>query len=574
MTTVITTNEQIDELVESLLDPKRKRPACVVSTPNKSLEPLFDVEGIESETGQVCDVYLVVGGELTRHMQSLMPYETHVYGGAARVYASGFSEAAPELAGRIRYVYPAGAVSKSTDRLTGEIWTAANAAGLLAKPSVSAKPAAGKVVQIYGDASVLIKLTNGDLTTIRQEVTFPGVPMSWLFKVGQSVSGKFDSGTRIFTLDRPGSTVEEIVATIGTGNVTLGLVRSTDRKSAKIAMHPNVEFEVRKDEITGNPRDTVDGYLGVGDVVPVRLYRDPQGRIRLRMDDIDDDETLHPALVLVEGGEPWLVEGRVLFEPIEDNFVDVEALADDSDEVLSEDEFGVSAVVVPTPSEVVAPAKLNNQQRLHQAAIAHYLGVIKRGNRLIEGLRESNRALKLALSDAQTHSANQTEEINRFRMTSAGVRKSKVVESRSGSTAFSRCNRFETAEDWYREEIRRAWLKDFTPSERKAHTLLDGHWLCGEDFLEGVTAKKLDDNEMRKLTRAVLFLVTGRAAFDHLLEAHPLYENGKPMLIDGDPVMRMHIENGNPQAKRLHYVKKAGGVVELLQVSIHDDFGV
>jgi hypothetical protein len=106
------------------------------------------------------------------------------------------------------------------------------------------------------------------------------------------------------------------------------------------------------------------------------------------------------------------------------------------------------------------------------------------------------------------------------------------------------------------------------------HTLIDAQWLCGEDFLKGVSAKKLDDNEMRKLTRAVLFLVTGRAAFDHLMEAHPLYENGKPMVIDGDPVMRMHIENGNPQAKRLHYVKRAGGIVDLLQVSIHDDFGV
>ena len=574
MVTQVTTIQQVEALAQELLNPKRKRPVCVVSTSNHSVEPAFDVEAIDSEAGQVCDVYLVVGGELTRHMQSLMPLETHVYGGAARVYPIGFTEASPEVAGTIRYVYPVGSVAKSTDRLTSDIWAAANSAGLLAKPSLSAKPATGKVVQIYGDASVLVELSPQVFATIRQEVTFPGVPMSWLFKIGQKVSGKYDADTRIFTLDRPGSTVDEIVAKIGTGNVTFGLVRATDRKTAKIALHPNVEFEVRKDEITGNPRDTVDGYLGVGDVVPVRLYRDPQGRIRLRMDDIDDYEVLHPALVLVEGGEPWLVEGRVLYEPIEENFVDVEALADDSGEVLNEDEFDAEPALAPSPAQVVAPAKLNNEQRLHQAAIAHYLAEIKRGNRLIEGLRESNRTLKRALSAAQDHRANQTEEINRLRMTSAGARKSKVVEGRAGSTAFSRRNRFETAEEWFSEEIRRAWLKDFTPSERKAHPLVEKQWSCGAGFLPGVTSQKLDDNEMRKLVRAVLFLVTGRAAFDHLMEAHSLYENGKPMVIDGDPVMRMHIENGNPQAKRLHYAKKPGGVVELLQVSIHDDFGV
>ena len=517
------------------------------------------------------------GGELTRHLQSLMPAEKHVYGGAARVYAVGFSESAPHFAAMPRFVHSSIEAIKAADRLSSDIWAAANAAGLLPKPGVTAKEMQGTVLSIYGDASVAIKLNNGDLTTIRQAATFPDVPMSWLFKVGQTIRGLYDAEARIFEIDRPGSTVEEIIAAVGLGNVTFGLVRSTDRKTAKIALHPDVEFDLRKDEVTGNQWDTVDGYLGVGDVVPVRIYRDPQGRVRLRMDDIDDDEVVYPALILVEGGEPWLVEGRVLFEPIEDNFVDTAGLTRGSGELLDESEYvQETAEPSPTPGPVVASPKprLNTQERNHENAVAHYRGIIATGNKRIEELNDHIDELSRLLDGAQAQLLVRNEEVVKLRPLAALARKTRVSNDRSGSTAYARQKRFATLEEWFREEVRRAWFKDFTPSERKQFVLTNDDWGFGENLLPRLKVSLVDDNELRKLIRAVIFLVTGRNAVEHLNEAHPLKENDKPMLLGGEPVMRMHIENGNPQAMRLHYLKKRDGSITLLKVVKHDDFTI
>ena len=54
----------------------------------------------------------------------------------------------------------------------------------------------------------------------------------------------------------------------------------------------------------------ISSYLDIGGAVPVSLYRHPEGKIRLRMNDIDDDEPVPPALAVIEGGEPWLLEDR------------------------------------------------------------------------------------------------------------------------------------------------------------------------------------------------------------------------------------------------------------------------
>jgi len=577
MATTIKDSASLELLAKELLSANRNRPVCLISTPNHSVEPAFDVEQVDDEVSAVCDVYLVEGGDLTRELALLLPSETHVYGGAARVYPLGFSTSSPEKVGKVRYVYPAGALAKSTERLTSDIWAAANEAGLLAKPSASAKEVVGIVKTIFDDSLVLLELGPQSLATIRQETTFAGVPMSWLFKIGQKVKGKYDSNTRIFTLDRPGSTVQSLVAAIGLNHVTFGLVKETDRKTAKIALHPDVVFELRKDEITGNPRDVVSDYLAVGDVVEVRIYRDPQGRIRLRMDDIDDDETLYPALVLVEGGEPWLVEGRVLFEPIDDNFVDTTDLTRGSGELLDESDYvQEKADASPGPGKAVAgpKPKLNTQERNHENAIAHYRGIIATGNKRIEELNENIDYLSKHLNEAQAQLRTRNEELTKLRPLAAQARKAKVSQERAGSTAYARRKRFETQEEWFREEIRRAWFKDFAATERKKFVLHDDKLAFGPNFLKGVTIDRVDDNELRKLIRNIVFVVTGRNAVEHFFEVHPLKENDKPMVLNGDSVMRMHVENGNPQAMRLHYLKQRDGTHILLKVVNHDDYTI
>jgi hypothetical protein len=71
--------------------------------------------------------------------------------------------------------------------------------------------------------------------------------------------------------------------------------------------------------------------------------------------------------------------------------------------------------------------------------------------------------------------------------------------------------------------------------------------------------------------------VTGRNAFEHITEDHPLREadeNSKPEVIrdDGAASRRAYIESHTAQSRRLHYWKLKDGSIELSRVGLHDDF--
>ena len=180
MATLVTTIEQAQDLAEGLLNTRRAKPWCVISTPNDDTNPVFDVASIEDDVASVSEVFVIWGGPATRVLQELLPPDTHVFGGAARVYPISFAATKGATAGKLRYVYPPGTVAQSTQRLNSDIWAAAMDAGLLAQATADAIATTGVVKQFYGDSVALLQLENGELVSIRQEATFPGVPLTWI----------------------------------------------------------------------------------------------------------------------------------------------------------------------------------------------------------------------------------------------------------------------------------------------------------------------------------------------------------------------------------------------------------
>ncbi len=154
----------------------------------------------------------------------------------------------------------------------------------------------------------------------------------------------------------------------------------------------------------------------------------------------------------------------------------------------------------------------------------------------------------------------------------AEARKAKSSEPKPGAGAYARRDRFETLEEWFNEELRRTWLGLYAPADRKRYPLLESNWTYNEEFFNGVTPRDLDETELRKLLRAIVHLVTGRNGVERIAESHELRANNKPLLRGNDPALRMHIENGQAQAKRLHYYKLAAGGYELWQVGNHDEY--
>ena len=94
------------------------------------------------------------------------------------------------------------------------------------------------------------------------------------------------------------------------------------------------------------------------------------------------------------------------------------------------------------------------------------------------------------------------------------------------------------------------------------------------DFFPSILERKLDDDELRKLVRVVLDLVTGRNAVEHKHTVHAMQDGlggAQRTRSDGSLCWRMHLENGQPQAKRLHYWQLRDGQVQLGWVANHDE---
>jgi hypothetical protein len=574
MAKIIRTAEDARELAAGLLDRTRKAPWLVISTPNDDIKPVFDLEAIKDEVDSVSQIFVVWGGPATRELQELLPADTHVFGGAARTYPIDFAITNGASAGKLRYVYPPGTVGQSTARLISDVWAAANEAGLLKEAAASAVQVTGEVAQFYGDSVAVIKLTNGQLASIRQEATFPGVPLTWVFSLGQKITGKFDASTRIFTLAGQDFSVADAVSHFGYETVTLGLIKETSRKHAVIAIHPNLDFEVTKAEITGNPHDVINEYLRVGEVWPVRIYRDPQGRTRLKMNDIDDDESIAEAVSLLPGGQPWLDQARYAdfgeeasLEP-EAPAAEIVTLGAD-DPGLADQPVVEIAPVLPGLSPAEAKDKAT---RAFEHTITYQRGEIKRGNLEIQRLNNQLNQSAAAYRELNIAFLKIREEASTYKQLVAESRKSRSSESKQTSGAYARRDWFEDLDEWFREELRRGWLRVYTPDDRRKYPLRVEQCKFGDDFFNDVNPRDLDESELRKLIRVVIHLVTGRNGVEKIAESHELRVNNKPLMRGQDVGLRMHIENGQPGAKRLHYFKLAAGGYELTNVGNHDDY--
>lgn len=567
----ITTEDELTQLCELLKSKSRRRVICVFTHKHHLSDVDFDWQEIDKNSWQFCDNYLVANTELTRKMAEIMPGSA-VYGGAARTYPVGFWQQEERYA-PLRSCPNSSTKKVQEERLESDIWYWANQAGSLSQVTEKATPCIAEVMAVFEPSLVWVKVEDKQ-ATLRQEMTFPGIPVEWVFKKGQKLKGSLLASEKLFVLDGAKPSAEEILKHFDIGSVTVGLVSHTDRTHARVKLHPNVEFELEKSEVTGNPFDVVSKYLVVGDVVPVRIYRHPQGKVRLRMDDIDDDETVLPAIPLLEGSEPWLAENRDLYsdniDSEERELPEVETSA--VDEVIS----ALEASLMEETSKAPLPAdprlergQANKISLLETAQKLHFQN-LKNAREEIAILKDQNRLLKVDLGNLQRKYRDNVGTNSDLRAAAKQARQ--VQRGNQSSTTFSRRSRFKTSEDWMREEIRRVWIGKYTPEDREKYRLDEKTFSFGKEFFNFFTAELLNEDEARKAIRAMLDLVTRRQGTDINRETHPVLLNGKPEIRNGDAKFRMWVENGTAQAKRLTYWKLKDGGYELVKVAKHDSF--
>jgi hypothetical protein len=430
----------------------------------------------------------------------------------------------------------------------------------------------------------MIQTESAELGTIQQEVFAPGVPLGWIFTEGMQLTGDWNSSEKTYLPHRTVQNVDEVAKVFGLGNITLGLVQSATRKTADVAIMPGVVFEMTKAEITGNPLDVISSYLDVGDVIPVRIYRHPEGKIRLRMDDIDDDEEVLAALPIFQGGTPWLEEGRDVpwLRPAEEPLTEQLDIA--SETAITEVE-GVQAktgsIPLPGPGlHSVRPAGKQDSALVQEKndalfAAKHAASAQRRLEEEIQRVRDERLASDQALEAYKAKVAPLLAERIELKQQQSEARKSKRAQQSSRSTTFSRRDRWASDEDWFNEELRRAWVGRYKPSERvKNYPLNFEKFGYAEGFFESVISEKLSEEEIKKTVRVMLDIASGRNAVERIHKVHEKFTQlGGPQesRSDGALLWRVHLENGVPAAKRLHYWLRKDGFIDFGWVANHDD---
>jgi hypothetical protein len=546
----------------------------VITTPIGSHEPAFPLDELEQQVGDLAQFYLIHTGDLTRKLVDSLSPKAAVFNGAAKVFAPDWQEVDdwPKL-----FYCHESFKTRDTEALASQIWKFASEKDLQRYSQLKAEPAQGIVWGFLGSRA-LVRSTEFPHATIREELTAPGVPLEWLFSKDQQISGKYNKDEGLFIPDLAEHTLESLATTYGFGNLVLVLIKKTERKKGIAAIYPGIEVEFSLDEISGNDRDLVTDFMEPGQVVAMRLYRDPQGRTRLKMNDIDDDEIAVGSVPVVPNGNPWLLPDRdVPIEeeqtPPEQKTIQIPALTEPLN-IVQED----SNLSNPTPHPgVYKGASKGKHGPLTGDDLAAWQGYAK-------GLRNDIASLttQIASTEAELLAVFAEKESlkrilqERQRSTTAARRKT-ATRDPNRSTTRSRRDRWSTNEDWFNEEIRRVWISRYKPQERSDQFPLDfSKYSFGPLFFDSVKDDSLTEDELRKAVRVIVDIVTGRESESRQNRVHALRESESPSAPqrtrdDGSKGWRANIEDRTPQARRLHYWKLPTGEIQLAKIAKHDD---
>jgi hypothetical protein len=303
-------------------------------------------------------------------------------------------------------------------------------------------------------ARAFVLTSSRELATVRQEITFPGVPLEWLLPTNTPIKGKYNDAEKLFLPQIENQSLDSLVETYGYGNLVLVLVKETERKKGIATIYPSIDIQFNLDEISGNERDLVTDFLEPGQVVAMRLYRDPQGRTRLKMNDIDDDEVPVEAVPVIAGGPAWLVPERDI--PIQETAAPEEIQVQEVELIAPTQEVPIVTSSTPTPHPGVHKGQPSSSDpvvsgRKHHEWIAYTTGLTKRIENFISEV-QALRAENTAAFNERNSLRRRIEEINR---NSTAARRKIASKDPNKSNTRTRRDRWSNNEDWFNEELRR-----------------------------------------------------------------------------------------------------------------------
>jgi len=574
-TTKVSSKTDLLALIELVKNKDRLRPVCVVSTPTGSSLTSFDMEELERQAGDLASFFILPTGEFTWQFAETLGSKASLYNGAAKVFAGDWAtdDEWPKLFYCLEKFQDG-----DTQNLIDHIWKFASEKDLEKYLDVKAKPEKA-TISIFLGSRAFVKLSNSYPATVRQELTAPGIPLEWLFSKGSQIDGKYNESERLFLPTLNTETLSSLVDKYGYNKLVLVLIKTTERKKGSATIYPGIDIHFDLDEISGNNRDLVTDFLEPGQVVAMRLYRDSQGRTRLKMNDIDDEEIPVEAIPVTPGGPSWLIPERDI--EIESEIPDSKPetlVIDIPQEPKTElSEVATPSIPVPKPGTYTA-VSTDSSPMLTGGSERKWKDFVQSLLKQIETLKNQ---FKVA-SDGEASAIASREALKRHiqetNRASATARRKSAAQNPNRSNTRSRRDRWSTNEDWFNEELRRVWISRYKPEERITSYPLDfNQFNYGPMFFDSALDPDLTEDELRKAVRTIVDVVTGREGDARQNRVHPLRESESPSAPqrtrpDGSKAWRANIEDNTPQARRLHYWKDTTGLIELSKVAKHDDF--
>lgn len=602
------TESSVLALAAAILDPNRRQPIIVVTTAGYTTpdripqETLDEAEELRRAIGDIAGVAIVTTGDVSFALEAALPPKWHIFQGACRSYPANIL-ADPDIRRSPLRRRLGGEVA--SEQVMSDALGHAQVSGVLDEKPHGSIATTGTVKGFLLDGEQALIDTGAVMpSVIWRDMTSPGIPLGWLIAKGATVPGDLDRDHNRFVLRKRAFGAKQFHAAFPDRAVTLALVDKVSPDQAILRVHPDLAITVHLSDVSSNPRDVLDLFFVEGEVVRVRVTHRSTGNPGLRLSDIDDDEPVLPAATVVDGGTPWLIEGRnrplIVEPPVED-------------ELMSAAVAGVPPAVEESPAEPAEPVPVPSRptpgpgtrsgmappgenRTASTPLVDDSRSAVQRMSMTITALTVENERLRREAASAEAFRQELDLTRRTLRDTRADLGDAKVRitnfkdlhkkavdelrKSRKGKPVSDhaagprdRRDRWPDHRLWLRNEILLAWVERVSPYE-KALFPLPGDYLIGHGFIESLG--DLDDGQFDKAMKCVVDVLTGRAKDLTSRDLHRLRTgdggSDAPRVRpeDGAAAWRAAIEINTASARRLHYWV-IGNRIELSRVGVHDD---
>ncbi|MGW0434107.1 hypothetical protein ACWDV4_16400 [Micromonospora sp. NPDC003197] len=579
------------QLAHRLLTPGRRWPVVVLTISAGHDEPFGDPEEIKEAVGDLAEVVLMPTSEVSWAFSGEMPAQTQVYGGASRVYPVDHSWVGKPSRSRARFAYTPRDRPRITDQLINDALAAAMAAGLVesrTRPGLQQR--SGQVQGVIGSRA-LVTLDDNSVAMVWEELTVPGVPLERLLTKGQPVTGTYDPVSRRLDLrdavrfTDPVDAERAVHEAYQIGDAVLADVAEVAEAAVRLRLLPGLDVAVDWDAVTTNPMDLLTGLFTVGEIVACRVVAlDPP---RLRLDDVDDAESLKSAPSLLPGGPPWLC----LPEPVPQLPV-VPIPPTLSPTLITPPPTSVGPKAAPTLPRQPTPLDLDRRRTPGGQPAAPRLAAGVRLEELQQLGAElaAERATRKALADELTGlrlraaeleddlaTANrsieqlQTRYRNADRARQQALKQLKSTQGRTDPPRDRGDQLFLDPEEQFRYEVSGEWAQRI-PAAEKAEKPLAPYTL-GPDFLPSID--QVEGVNRAKVVAVVVEVLTEQVQRMPGRDLHRLRDGlaGSSYVCrpDGATCWRVALQRNTAAARRLHYWRTSNGF-EFSRVVLHDDY--